>query len=223
MMTSSNGNIFRVAGPLCGEFTGHLWIPRTQRPVTQSFLVFFDLRLNERLSKQSWGCWFETPTRPLWRQRNDPGHFLWKDPQATKRHWWWITTGSCNGFVLPGNKTLRWPMFIKLYDAIWWRHQMETFFALLALCEGNPPVTGGFPSQKPVSLMFSLISAWINGWANNQDSDDLRRHRAYYGSLTKRSWNWSLLCHSLDIFITLRRGSICCLTNVCSHELCPSQ
>ena len=25
MMTSSNGNIFRVTGPLCGEFTGHRW------------------------------------------------------------------------------------------------------------------------------------------------------------------------------------------------------
>ena len=38
-----------------------------QRPVTRSFDVFFDLRLNERLSKQSWGWWFETPLRPLWR------------------------------------------------------------------------------------------------------------------------------------------------------------
>ena len=54
MTTSSNGNIFRVTGPLCGEFTGHRWIPRTQRPVTRSFDVFFDLRQNKRLSKQSW-------------------------------------------------------------------------------------------------------------------------------------------------------------------------
>ena len=30
MMTLSNGNIFRVTGPLCGEFTGHWWIPRTK-------------------------------------------------------------------------------------------------------------------------------------------------------------------------------------------------
>ena len=30
MVTSSNGNIFRVTGPLCGEFTGHRWIPRTK-------------------------------------------------------------------------------------------------------------------------------------------------------------------------------------------------
>ena len=45
MMTSSNGNIFRVTGHLCGKFTGHRWIP-AQRPVTLSFDVFFDLRLN---------------------------------------------------------------------------------------------------------------------------------------------------------------------------------
>ena len=54
MMTSSNGNIFRVTGPLCGEFTGPGEFP-TQRPVTRSFDVFFDLRLNKRLSKQPWG------------------------------------------------------------------------------------------------------------------------------------------------------------------------
>ena len=38
--------------------------------VTQSFDVFFDLRLNKRLSKHSWGWWFETLSRPLWRHRN---------------------------------------------------------------------------------------------------------------------------------------------------------
>ena len=41
-----------------------------QRPVTRSFDVFFDLRLNKRLSKQSWGWWFETLSRPLWRHCN---------------------------------------------------------------------------------------------------------------------------------------------------------
>ena len=45
MMTSSNGNNFRVTGPLCGEFTGPGEFP-TQRPVTRSFDVFFDVRLN---------------------------------------------------------------------------------------------------------------------------------------------------------------------------------
>ena len=41
-----------------------------QRPVMLSFDVFFDLRLNKRLNKQSWGWWFETLSRPLWRQCN---------------------------------------------------------------------------------------------------------------------------------------------------------
>ena len=42
----------------------------TQRSVTQSFGVFFGLPLNERLNKQSWRWWFETPSRPLWRHCN---------------------------------------------------------------------------------------------------------------------------------------------------------
>ena len=74
MMTLSNGNIFRVTGPLCGEFTGDRWIPHT-RPVTRSFDVFFDLRLNKRLSKQSRGWWFETPSRSLLRHLMLPNVF----------------------------------------------------------------------------------------------------------------------------------------------------
>ena len=69
MMTSSNGKFFRVTGHLCGEFTGHRRIPHTN-PVTRRFDVFFDLRLNKRLSKQSWGWSFETSSRPLWRHCN---------------------------------------------------------------------------------------------------------------------------------------------------------
>ena len=65
----SNGNIFRVTGPLCGEFTGPGEFP-TQMPVTRSFDVYFDLRLNKRLCKQSRGWWFETLLCPLWRHSN---------------------------------------------------------------------------------------------------------------------------------------------------------
>ena len=49
--------------PVIGEFPA-------QRPVTRSFDVFFDLRLSKRLSKQSWGWGFETPSNPLWRHCN---------------------------------------------------------------------------------------------------------------------------------------------------------
>ena len=48
MMTSPDGNIFRVTDPSCGEFTGHRWIP-----LTKASGVFFDLRLKKRLLKQS--------------------------------------------------------------------------------------------------------------------------------------------------------------------------
>ena len=70
MMTSSNGNIFRVTGLLFGEFTGVRWIPRTKASDAELW-CFLDLRLNKRLSKQSWGWWFETLSRPLWRHCND--------------------------------------------------------------------------------------------------------------------------------------------------------
>ena len=43
----------------------------SQRPVTRSFDVFFDLRLNKKLSKQSWGWWFEMLSPSLWRHFND--------------------------------------------------------------------------------------------------------------------------------------------------------
>ena len=49
--------------PVTGEFPA-------QRPVTRGFDVFFDLRVNKRLSKQWWGWWFEAPSRSLWRHRN---------------------------------------------------------------------------------------------------------------------------------------------------------
>ena len=59
---------------------------------------------------------------------------------------------------------------------------MEIFSALLAFCDGNPPVNGGFPSQRPVTRSFdvTLIRAWTYGWANNRDAGDSRRHRAHY-------------------------------------------
>ena len=50
--------------PVPGEFPA-------QRPVTWGFDVFFDLRPDKRLSKQSWGWLFETPSHSLWRHRNE--------------------------------------------------------------------------------------------------------------------------------------------------------
>ena len=69
IMTSSNGSICRITGLLCGELTGHVWIPRTKANEVE-FEVFFDLRLNKRLSKQSRRRSFETPSYSSWRHCN---------------------------------------------------------------------------------------------------------------------------------------------------------
>ena len=70
LMTSSNGNIYALLAlwqgnpPVTGGF-------HSQRPVTRSSDVFFFLRLNERLSKESGRRWFQTPLHSTWRHCND--------------------------------------------------------------------------------------------------------------------------------------------------------
>ena len=67
MMTSSNGNIFRVTGHLCGEFTSPVngEVP-AQRPVTRSFGISL-ICAWRKVEKTMYGWWFETPSRSLWR------------------------------------------------------------------------------------------------------------------------------------------------------------
>ena len=65
----------------------------------------------------------------------------------------------------------------------WWRHQMETFSVLLhGRVRGIHlwPVNSPHKGQWRGALMFCLIYAWTNGWVNNRDAGDLRRHRAHY-------------------------------------------
>ena len=77
--------------PVPGEYPA-------QRPVRRSFDVFFDLRLNQKLSKQSWGWWFETLPRPLRRHCNDPYTQLIHDAQIWTE--WWLYKQLCNNHEL---------------------------------------------------------------------------------------------------------------------------
>ena len=81
-----------------------------------------------------------------------------------------------------------WRMWVK-WDVIktttthtWWRHQVETLSALLAICAGNspPPVNSPHKGQWRGALVFSLICVWMNDWVNNREAGDLRRRRAHY-------------------------------------------
>ena len=78
----------------------------------------------------------------------------------------------------------------------WWRHQMESFSASLALCAGNSPVPVNSPhkGQWRENLMFPLICAWINDWVNNREAGDLRRHRGHY-DVNIMHWQIMPACH----------------------------
>ena len=153
--------------PVTGEFP-------TQRPVSRSFDVVFDLNLNKRLSKQSWGWEFETLSHSLWRH--------------------------CNGCLTPSILGLLvdpcrfaaagrpWPITYP-----WWRHHMETFSVLLAIARGihQPPVNSLHKGQWRWTLMFSIICAWRNGWVNYREAGDLRRIAPIMTSRTCNYWTRS--------------------------------
>ena len=69
-----------------------------------------------------------------------------------------------NKFVSPKLELFRWCNPVS-YEKIIWKDigkdihcwQMETFYVLLALCAGNSPVTGEFPSQRPVTQSFEIL------------------------------------------------------------------
>ena len=81
-----------------------------------------------------------------------------------------------------------------VWPVAWWRHQMETFSALLALCAGNSPVPVNSPhkGQWRGALMFSVIYAWINDWVNDREAGDLRRQRGHYDVIVMRAFKLKL-------------------------------
>ena len=117
-------------------------------------------------------------------------NLLWGNPPVTSGFhtqrvrsvglWWsFNVTSSLNKLI---NRCSSWRWF-ETHDAHvipwswldipWWRHQMETFSALLAFCVGNSPVPGEFPAQRPVTRIFDIFF-------------DLRLNKQF----TKQSWGW---------------------------------
>ena len=64
----------------------------------------------------------------------------------------------------------------------WWRHQIETFSALLAFCAGNSPVPGEFLTQRPVTRSFDVFfDLRLNKLLRKKrEAGDLRRYRPHY-------------------------------------------
>ena len=111
--------------PAGGEFPA-------ESPVTRSFDAFFDLRLNKRLSKQSYGWWFETPSCPLWRHCNDIMSALLYEIYSRRRQmsqkWLLHVVSVTNSFLIWNDcvpflwKTLHWLIYCKCMRPIsqWW-------------------------------------------------------------------------------------------------------
>ena len=72
-----------------------------------------------------------------------------------------------------------WHLSRPVMHMSWWRHQMETAYALLAFCVENSPVTGEFPAQRPVTRSFDMnkrLSKQSWGWRFETPSRSLWRH-----------------------------------------------
>ena len=124
-----------------------------------AFNVFFDLRLNKRLSKQSRGLWFETPSRSLWRHYNVQVHSNQNLPSGKSRSVAFLTA---NCSIL--NPVMAWCR--NHYMTECWNTVSWTLKNKLLRYVNENTITfiheNAFEIQWRGALMFSLISAWIN-------------------------------------------------------------
>ena len=67
----------------------------------------------------------------------------------------WVNWYRGNRIIAPVPVNQHWR--IGIWKITWWRHQMETFSAILDLCAGNSPVTGEFPAHGPVTRSFDVF------------------------------------------------------------------
>ena len=119
-----------------------------QRPVTRSFDVFFDPRLNQRLSKQPWGWWFETPSWSLWRQCN--AHRL----ESSDTSQW----GPSVMLTFSGDQL--WNHWFDTHSSLQWRHNEQWASQITSLTNVYSTVYSG-PDQTNHQSSASL--AFVRG------------------------------------------------------------
>ena len=176
--------------PVPGDFPA-------QRPVRRSFDVFFDLRLNKRLSKQLWGLWFETLSRSLWRHCNaltilmltlktlqinqvkEHQHKTTEILHFGNFHKW--NAPYCHGIFVLNDIYICNVCTISTYNMMT-SPNGNIFRVTDPLC-GEFTVHRWIPLTKAsdAELWYFLWSAsWINGWANTREASDLRRHCVHH-------------------------------------------
>ena len=163
--------------PLCGEFTGDRWIPLTK--ASDRALMFSLDWINDWLNNREAGN--------LRRHRNSTSY------RNTILSCFYLSVNSASAnsaasfsivFLAGTTKSMSWcrVFTVSTFQRSWWRHQMETFPRSWPFVWRihRSPVNSPHKGLWRGALLFSLICAWIDGWTNNRDAGDLRRHRAHY-------------------------------------------
>ena len=159
----------------------------------RSFDVFFDL--NKRSSKQSRHRWFETPSHLLWRHFN-----VFRDKVAWISNdiycFMWEINPAC-----PNDDVIEWKHFPRYWSFVREIHRS--------------PVNSLHKAQWRGALIFLWSALWINGWVNNLEADDLRRHRPHYDVIVMltpttvdvRTW----MCNYIQSIFLLRGCNYICM------------
>ena len=89
-------------------------------------------------------------------------------------------------------------------DVIKWKHFPRYWPFVRGIYRS--PVNSPHKGQWRGALMFSLICVWINGWVNNREAGDMRRHRVHYEVTILLyfyylRWDYYISCRSLDFIL----------------------
>ena len=118
----------------------------------------------------------------IWNDSHVTATMLWGRDKMVPLSRWYIQIN----FPIWNCFIIFFQIWLKCISKSWWRHQMETFSALLAICAGNSPVPGELPAQRPVTLSFDIF---FDTPLNNR--------------LSKQSWGWwsETLSHTFDVTV----------------------
>ena len=180
MMTSSNGNIFRVTGSLCQEFTGHRWIPLTKASDAELFLCFL-WSAPEQTIEQT----IETPVIRHHCAHYDVTVVTWTQwLQLSKyrkiyQEIFWTLQWRHNE---PDGVSIHQPHDCSLNHLLRHRSKKTSKLRVTGLCEENSPVTSEFPAQRASNV--ENVSIWWRHHGNveflSSDRWNHHHHRYYY-------------------------------------------
>ena len=106
----------------------------------------------------------------------------------------------------------------------WWCQRVEIFprYWPFVRVIHRSPVNSPHKGQWCGALMFSLICAWMNGWVNNRETGDLRRHHAHYDVTVMRCAYPRYWSRGISPYVLGGLGVFCSQDGTCSCALAPS-